>query len=204
MKRHLFVCQSDNVVPRWQEAFPGARICTPSQARAQASADDHVWVIAEGPDWIGLVSTLVQRGATLVVLSYQPDINQALQALNGGARGYAHALSSPAILARVALVTANEGLWVWPELLQQVVGSSFRRLGGGTRSSESVLACLTARERDVALAVAEGRSNKEVARQLDITERTVKAHLGAIFRKLHVRDRMQLILMLSGQEAGVT
>ena len=45
----------------------------------------------------------------------------------------------------------------------------------------------------------EGCSNKEVARQLDITERTVKAHLGAIYRKLGVRDRMQLVLKMAKQ-----
>ncbi len=56
----------------------------------------------------------------------------------------------------------------------------------------------------MALAVAEGRSNKEVARQLDITERTVKAHLGAVFRKLGVRDRMQLVLWLAKQDENVT
>ncbi|MGM2628818.1 response regulator transcription factor [Bacillus cereus group sp. Bce038] len=46
--------------------------------------------------------------------------------------------------------------------------------------------------------MAAGHTNKEVARGLEITERTVKAHLGAAFRKLGVRDRMQLILKLSG------
>jgi len=45
--------------------------------------------------------------------------------------------------------------------------------------------------------VAEGKSNKEVARALKISERTVKAHLSAIFEKLGVRDRVQLVLQLS-------
>lgn len=199
MNRHLFVCQGDNVVPRWTEAFPSARLCTPQQARAQASREDHVWVLADVEDWAGLVTILAQRGAMVVVLSYRPDANQAFQALDAGAKGYAHALSAPALLTQIALVTSNQGLWVWPELLQQVVGTTFRLLGSGARANDSVLAGLTARERDVALAVAAGKSNKEVARQLDITERTVKAHLGAVFRKLHIRDRMQLVLSLSGQ-----
>lgn len=199
MNRHLFVCQGENVIPRWTEAFPNARQCTPQQARAQASQGDHVWVLSDLDEWMGLVTTLAQRGALVVALSYRPDVNQAFQALDAGARGYAHALSAPALLTQVALVTANQGLWVWPELLQQVVGTTFRLLGGGARMNEGALAGLTARERDVALAVAAGKSNKEVARQLDITERTVKAHLGAVFRKLHIRDRMQLVLTLSGQ-----
>ena len=50
--------------------------------------------------------------------------------------------------------------------------------------------------------VAKGATNKEVARALDITERTVKAHLGSAFGKLGVRDRLQLVLRLK-TEPGV-
>ena len=61
---------------------------------------------------------------------------------------------------------------------------------------------LTEREREVAIAVAQGASNKEIARQLDITERTIKAHVGAILEKLGVRDRLQLSLIVNGIEVG--
>ena len=46
--------------------------------------------------------------------------------------------------------------------------------------------------------VAGGASNREVAEQLSITERTVKAHLSAIFEKLGLRDRLQLSLRING------
>lgn len=55
---------------------------------------------------------------------------------------------------------------------------------------------LSPRERDVALQVAGGASNKDVARRLNITERTVKAHLTSTFDKLEVRDRLQLVIAL--------
>jgi DNA-binding NarL/FixJ family response regulator len=53
------------------------------------------------------------------------------------------------------------------------------------------------REAQVARAVAVGRSNKEVADLLFISERTVKAHLSAVFEKIGVRDRLQLVLRLA-------
>ena len=65
--------------------------------------------------------------------------------------------------------------------------------------SEDILAALTKRELEVARLVANGSSNKEIARQLGITERTVKAHVGAVFQKLNVRDRLQLALIVSGR-----
>jgi DNA-binding NarL/FixJ family response regulator len=49
----------------------------------------------------------------------------------------------------------------------------------------------------VALAVTTGASNKDIALQLGMAERTVKMHLGSIFRKLEVRDRVHLVLYLS-------
>ncbi|MDP3828327.1 MAG: helix-turn-helix transcriptional regulator, partial [Polaromonas sp.] len=61
---------------------------------------------------------------------------------------------------------------------------------------------LTDREKEVAATLAAGASNKEIARALGITERTVKAHVGAILEKLHVRDRLQLSLIVNGQSSG--
>ena len=55
---------------------------------------------------------------------------------------------------------------------------------------------LTEREFEVAKAVALGASNKEIATQLGITERTIKAHVGAVLEKLQVRDRLQLALLV--------
>jgi DNA-binding NarL/FixJ family response regulator len=50
----------------------------------------------------------------------------------------------------------------------------------------------------VARAIAEGGSNKEIARRLGITERTVKLHVGAVLEKLGVRDRLQVALIVKG------
>jgi DNA-binding NarL/FixJ family response regulator len=57
---------------------------------------------------------------------------------------------------------------------------------------------LTKRECQVAKAVADGLSNREIAARLSISERTVKARLTSVFQKLNVRDRVQLALLLRG------
>lgn len=58
---------------------------------------------------------------------------------------------------------------------------------------------LTPREREIAVLVGEGVNNKIIARRLDITERTVKAHLGAVFSKLGIPGRLQLALLVTGR-----
>lgn len=200
---HFFVCHGRDEIPRWRMAFPESRWVGPTQALEQVGRGDLAWVMSNLDGWETLARDLVNRGAVLVVLSYTPDPAEASLALNAGARGYAHALSPAVLLRQVALVTSNQGIWVLPELLASVVGGTFKALGGRSRMHGDTLAALTERERTVALAVAEGKSNKVVARELDITERTVKAHLGAIFRKLGIRDRMQLVLRLSQQVVGI-
>ena len=61
---------------------------------------------------------------------------------------------------------------------------------------------LTPREREVAQMVSNGANNKTIARQLSITDRTVKAHLTSIFDKLNVPDRLQLALRVSARDTG--
>ena len=56
---------------------------------------------------------------------------------------------------------------------------------------------MTGRETEVILALKQGRSNKEIARELAISERTVKAHLSNLFQKFGVEDRLQLLIKLA-------
>ncbi|TFH86739.1 response regulator transcription factor [Billgrantia azerbaijanica] len=197
MMAHWFVSHGRDEFPRWRHAFPNAQQVSAAEVEQAVGEGDAVWVMSDTPEWEALVGQVSQRGATAVLLSLSPNDHEALQALQAGARGYAHALAPAALLTQVALVTAHQGIWVPADLMGRVLGATYQALGGEPQMSNDELASLTERERDVALAVASGQSNKEVARRLDITERTVKAHLGAVFRKLGVRDRMQLVLRLA-------
>jgi len=69
-------------------------------------------------------------------------------------------------------------------------------LSAPARPAQAAEHKLTGRELEVAKAIATGASNKEVARQLSITERTVKAHVSGLFAKLAVSDRLQLALKM--------
>ena len=62
--------------------------------------------------------------------------------------------------------------------------------------SEKKLENLTTREKEIANLIAQGQSNLEIAANLEIAERTVKAHVSSIFQKLGLRDRLQLALLV--------
>lgn len=199
--KHWFITTDGSLKTRWQKAFENVDSSAPETVLQSAQPNDLVWLSTTVENWPQLVPSIVAEGAIAVVLSYTPNDREALRAFDLGARGYVHTLAAPEVLKQVALVVSNHGVWVGQELLAKVLGASFKTLQqrnqGGSFQNSEYLSLLTERERGVALAVAQGATNKEVARLLDITERTVKAHLSAIFKKLAVRDRLQLILKLA-------
>ncbi|WP_030073250.1 response regulator transcription factor [Halomonas alkaliantarctica] len=199
--KHWFVTTDGRLKARWESAFPASMATTPDKIVDQVQPGDVAWLTTMVENWSELIPAITANSAIVVILSYVPNDREALKALDLGARGYVHTLAAPDVLIQVALVVTNQGIWVGQELLAKVVGGTFKALQkrqqGAEHQQSDYLNLLTERERGVALAVARGATNKEVARQLDITERTVKAHLSAIFKKLAVRDRLQLILKLT-------
>ncbi len=212
---HIFLQASAPSVPaRWEAAFPKGRVLDESALLAWLKSHDAahslIW-LCTNPQWQAQVEAIRKAQATArwVVLSNTPLSQEGLVALEAGARGYTHAHAVPALLQEVALVIEHGGLWVGPDLLQRLVKATASALSQRASPEKqaakavgnaSVLSALSAREAEVARAVASGHSNKEVADMLHISERTVKAHLGKTFEKLGVRDRLQLTLMLSGEQ----
>lgn len=197
MSQNIFLC-SGTVRPsaRWLDAFPEGICHEQAGLVAAARPGDVVWVEAAQGDWLDRLGALVKLlpGCHLVVVSMTPDSAEALAALDRGARGYCHALAVPSMFRDVELVVRHGGLWVGPELMARVVGAAGRALAPQAAAQQPLL---SEREAEVAREVVNGLSNKEIAARLGITERTVKAHMGAIFEKLGVRDRLQLVLRLS-------
>ena len=94
----------------------------------------------------------------------------------------------------------SHGLWVGESLLNRLLGGISNRIGNANSGGNELLAGLSPREREIALCVARGESNKEIARELNLAERTIKLHLTSIFEKLQVRDRLQLALRVNSPE----
>ncbi len=72
--------------------------------------------------------------------------------------------------------------------------------GGGTDTPRDVLAILSPQERRVLASIAEGRTNKEVAAQLNLSEKTVKNYLSTVFEKLHVSRRSEAAVLYAQQQ----
>lgn len=203
--KHRIVDTENRILPNWAEAMPLVELLTRDAALDSPGLDAGIcWCrLRAGEDIAELAGVLSASRVPAVVLSDTPSEAQVVAALSAGAAGLCNTHAAPEVLQQVALVVGNGGLWVGQSLLQQLLGSTARILGQRPvdRKNDDWSASLSEREVQVARLVAAGESNKEIARHLEITERTVKAHLTAVFDKLGLRDRLQLSLRINGVNA---
>ncbi|MCR6631719.1 MAG: response regulator transcription factor [Magnetospirillum sp.] len=126
----------------------------------------------------------------LVVVSASEQPSDVRRALDAGAHGYISKSSpSAAMLEAIRLVLSGE-TFISPGL---EVPDGHGTMGGG--DAEAIRQSLTPRQRDVLAMLRQGKSNKEIARDLDLAEITVKLHVTAILRALGVENRTQAAIL---------
>ena len=121
-------------------------------------------------------------GVQVVVLTSFMDRERIVEALSAGAVGYLLKDAEPDELIR-GIHTAARG--------ESPLDPRAARTMLGAQRAPDPLDALTDREREVLALVADGLPNKQIGRRLEISEKTVKAHLTSIFRAIGVTDRMQ-------------
>ena len=136
----------------------------------------------------------------MIALADTPSAEEGMLALKGGARGYCASCISPADLRKAISVIGKGEIWASRELVQSMVcelvsiADSLAQQGC-EMNVHSRLQSLTNRQRIVAKLISSGASNKEIGNRLNISERTVKAHLTEAFRTVGVSDRLNLALL---------
>jgi two-component system, NarL family, response regulator LiaR len=132
--------------------------------------------------------------ARVIVLTSFLDDDRLLPAIEAGAAGYLLKNSEPAELARaVRAAHAGEAI-IDPTAAARLVDALSSK-DRTSRSAAEPLDQLTGREREVLTLIAGGRSNKRIALELGISEKTVKAHVGHVLAKLGVTDRTQAAVL---------
>ena len=136
-------------------------------------------------------------GIRCVILSAVADRDHVLESIRLGADGFIpKSLSGVAMVSALQLIMSGERF-----IPAMLVDASSRQSNSAVDSlPDDLISKLTPRERDILRLLREGLPNKMIATRLEVSEVTVKSHLGNVFRKLQVQNRLQAMRMLVDSE----
>lgn len=185
------------------------------EVRAYAQGDedfDLVLLDLQMPGWPGFdgIQTIceIQAGTPVVIISASESQSDVRAALDAGASGYIPKSSSVKIMLSAlnlvfcggiylppAALTADVPSLVQPAPAQVAAQVATQMAASGPTAAPGVTApALTQRQRDVLACLREGKSNKQIAYELGLSEGTVKIHVTAVMRSLGVRNRTQAVI----------
>jgi DNA-binding NarL/FixJ family response regulator len=172
-----------------------------------AYAPDLVLMDIRMPKLDGLAATELLRSRdaapeVIVLTTFDAD-EHVLRALRAGASGFLlKDTPPPEIVAAVRKVAAGE-VMLSPEVTRRLVDHVAESGGQARRArARNALERLTEREREVARALGEGKSNAEIAAELYMSVATVKAHVSSLLSKLELNNRVQIALLVHDAAAG--
>ena len=140
------------------------------------------------------------RTKVLVLTTFDLD-EHVYEALRAGASGFLLKDTPPEQLVAAIHVIADGEALLSPSITRRVISEFVKGTGPQPQAQFPRLADLTARELEVMKAIARGLSNAEIAKELFVSETTVKTHVARILMKLGLRDRVQAVVL--AYEAGV-
>jgi two-component system, NarL family, nitrate/nitrite response regulator NarL len=167
------------------------------------------WNLGSTPSGAPLVRELkgVLPLARVVIVSGESSASLIKLAIESGAVGFVPKESSPALLIDALTVTAHGGIYLPVAVLVTDGSAGLQALakaaegqaapGGRLRSIGDAFPQLTPRQMDVLGRLIHGLPNKQIAREFDISDGTVKQHLNAIFRELDVQNRTEAVYLLA-------
>lgn len=201
----LMASASSSVLLRWQTLLSDGNrlqeVGTVSELKSRAATGLFDLILLHRLLIDSSICTEIRRSAPnsrLFLLSDQPDHEEGLAFLKLGIVGYANTYVSPERLAEALRVIGSDGVWLGQKVIQQLILEAHAKgEEKGTHDIDRLLSILSPTERRVAELVASGGTNLVIAAELGIAERTVKAHLTAIYGKMRVGNRLSLALLIN-------
>lgn len=203
----VLVSQDEGLIAHWQRALGRKSLVVESTFSDYSSAErmhgTAAWIDLSGPNipaWNDATWHSVCKigGGRIIAASSNPNDKDAIEALDAGCVAYCHAFSDGSTLKQVQQVVDAGHVWIGKTLMQRLLQNVNQVVSSKREPDSSWSGELTKREREIATLAANGASNNAISIDCNISERTVKAHLSAVFSKLNITDRLQLALRVHG------
>jgi DNA-binding NarL/FixJ family response regulator len=151
----------------------------------------------DGLGALELIRTQPSPPAVLVLTTFDTD-DHVLRALRGGAAGFLVKDTPPAEIVRAIELVAAGVSMLSPTVTRRLIERLSHDRDAERRHAEAAdhLSALSPRDREIAEAIAEGKSNAQVAADLHLSVATVKSHVSAILSKLALENRVQIALLV--------
>lgn len=204
VKNTIILASSEQgIIDRWQEALGDNALVSTADSvldlvgKLESIKPDQYFLDLNLPGLKGVAGALelIPRYSANLCLAFSaiPTDDEGIRLLKAGARAYCNRFIAPILLEKITHLVAAGEVWVGASIMEQLIQ---RIAEPEEKGDENPLAELTDREKEIAISVSKGASNKAIADELDISERTVKAHLTSVFSKTGAKDRLQLALLV--------
>ncbi|QOP46047.1 response regulator transcription factor [Sulfurimonas paralvinellae] len=195
----VLLSENENLISEWKNKLQNTKVLTAYDEESlrevtSGNLDEFIIIadydtIASGINKMLTANTLPKQ---LIVLEKIPEVLIGKNLILHGVKAYGNTRMLENHFRQMLKTVSSGKVWSYPELTAQL-----SKLNTLTSEAQSMLHNkLTDKEQEVTLLILEGLTNEAIANKLDITIRTVKAHIGSIFQKLHVNDRLSLVLLL--------
>lgn len=130
--------------------------------------------------------------ATVLLFNAIPEVHHASTLLGDGIKGYENSYLDKENLLKMLNSVESGNNWLFVNLTRYIIN---KYIQSSTKGEPAFMALLTEREKDIALMIADGLCNKEIAQKEKIALSTVKGHITHIYEKTGATDRIALVLM---------
>lgn len=200
MKKIILFTNMSSIKKHWENALAKSHLSTHIEnfTKLTQYLDEHVSPVIIMFDEMSV--TDIQKAllelrrypfATVLLFNALPEAHHASFLLKEGIKGYENSYINKENLLKMLYSVENGDNWLFSDLTHYIINKYIQNI---TKDEPRFMPLLTEREKDVALMIADGLSNKEIASLEGLAISTVKKHVGHIFEKAGVSDRVGLVL----------
>jgi DNA-binding NarL/FixJ family response regulator len=184
----IFFSSSFDTIDEWKKRH-NIEVCTScydlNSLNAQLNSSDSAIIIADY-DSVAI---------DIIVLERAPEITTGKMLVYHGVKAYGNSRMLTHHYMQMLQTVKNGNIWTYPALTSKLTPTT-QKNSLNDDAKKLLENRLSQKESEVVYLILEGLTNDAIASRMDITTRTVKAHVSSIFSKLHINDRVSLVLLL--------